>query len=137
MFLNICNILICFKGSRSSLEHLVKFQFSICIMSCIILWYHWFVSLYLYTVNITVISYCRIVYLNHIFHCNPCNAEIKKWMNEWMNEWSATWGFILSTIVVLVSVVTLHGARGCLVCYIYLILYYCCEMRWMTLGSKA
>jgi hypothetical protein len=49
--------------------------------------YIWFVSLYLYTVNITIISYCKIVYFNHIFHCNLCNEEIKKWMNEWMNEW--------------------------------------------------
>jgi hypothetical protein len=53
--------------------------------------YIWFVSLYLYTVNIIIISYCRIVYLNHIFHCHLCKEEIKKWMNEWMNEWMIEW----------------------------------------------
>jgi hypothetical protein len=40
--------------------------------------YIWFVTLYLYTVNITFITYCRIVYLNHIFHCNLCNEEINE-----------------------------------------------------------
>ena len=40
--------------------------------------YIWFVSLYLYTVNIIIISYCRIVYLNHIFHYNLCNEEIQR-----------------------------------------------------------
>jgi hypothetical protein len=76
--------------------------------------YIWFVSLYLYTVNITVISYCKIVYFNHIFHYNLCNEEIKKWMNEWVltEGWSAICGFTLSTIVVLVSVVIGTGSSG-------------------------
>jgi hypothetical protein len=44
------------------------------IMICI----YGLVTLYLYAVTITFITYCRIVYLNHIFHCNLCNEEIKK-----------------------------------------------------------
>ncbi len=35
----------------------------------------------LYTVHTTIINYCRIVSLNHTFHCNLCNEKIKKLMN--------------------------------------------------------
>ena len=38
----------------------------------------------IYTVNITIINNCRIVYRNHIFHCNLIYEERKTWMNEWM-----------------------------------------------------
>ena len=119
---------------------MVKFQFSIYIMSCIILWYIWFISLYLYTVNITIISYCKIVYFNHIFHCNLCNEEIKKWMNEWMS--------INRGVVRNLGFYTVDNSCFSFRCNQYmklgdvshitciLILDYCCGMRSMTLGSK-
>ena len=75
---NISNILIFLK----EVDHPLKFGyisiFNLYYVLHNIMIYIWFVSLYLYTVNITIISYCRIVYLYHIFHCNLCEEEIKK-----------------------------------------------------------